>query len=83
LLNVESYDIDDFDADRQLKNVDDWVSDEYMAQLTEKHPSKVSKAMAVEVNHLSLCKVFNTANPFHRDQPGRLWHHLTILPHRQ
>ena len=80
MLDVESHDIDDFDADRQLENVDDWVSDEYMAQLTEKHPSKVSEAMAVEVNHLSLRKVFNTANPFRRDQPGRLWCYLTILP---
>ena len=78
-LEFESHDFDDFEADRQLEEADDWVNDEYTAQLTEKHLSKVSETMAVEVNPPSFRKGFNT-NFVHRDRRGRIQLPLMALP---
>ena len=42
--------LDDFNVGNNAENVDDWVSDEHIVELSRKNPSKISEAMAIEVN---------------------------------
>jgi hypothetical protein len=42
--------VDDFNVGNNAKNVDDWVCDEHIAELSHKNPSKISEAMAIEVS---------------------------------
>ena len=54
--------LDDFNVDDNAENVDEWVSDLHIVNLSQKHPSKISEAMAVEVNSM-LYVVPNDVNP--------------------
>ena len=45
--------LDDFNVGNNAENVDDWVSDEHITELSRKNPSKISEAMAIEVNSAS------------------------------
>ena len=74
-LEFESHDFNDFEADRQLKEADDWVNDEYTAQLTEKHLQDHGS----QGKSPSFHKGFNT-NFVHRDQCGRIQLPLMALP---
>ena len=42
--------LNDFNVGNNAEDVDDWVSDEHIVELSHKNPSKISKAMAIEVN---------------------------------
>ena len=42
--------LNDFNVDKTAENVDDWVSDSHIMELSQKNPSKISKVMAMEVN---------------------------------
>ena len=45
--------LDDFIVDSNVENVDDWVSDKHIIELSCMNPSKNSEAMATKVNLLS------------------------------
>ena len=45
--------LDDFNVGNNAENVDDWVSDKHITELLCKNPSKISEAMAIEVNSAS------------------------------
>ena len=49
LLDSDLHMLDDFD-DSHVENVDDWVNDQHIVKLAQKDPSKISKAMALEVS---------------------------------
>lgn len=40
--------LDDFNVDDNVENVDDWVSDKQITELSRKNPSKLTKTMALE-----------------------------------
>jgi hypothetical protein len=42
--------LDDFNVDGNIESEDDWFGDQYNVQLSQKNPSKVSKAMTIEVS---------------------------------
>ena len=42
--------LDDFNADENTENMDDWLDEQQIVELTQKNPSKISEAMAVEVS---------------------------------
>ena len=52
-LNTNSDTLDDFNADRNAENMNDWLDKQQIVELTQKNPSKISKAMAVEVRLLA------------------------------
>ena len=51
-LDPDPHMLDDFNVDNDVENVDDWVSDKRIVELSQKNTSKVSKAMAIEVSSL-------------------------------
>jgi len=44
--------LDDFDVNTNVENADDWISKQSIVGLSCKNTSKVSKAMAIEVDSL-------------------------------
>ena len=44
--------LDDFDVDTNVENVDDWISEQHIVELSCKNTSKFSEEMAIEVNSL-------------------------------
>ena len=42
----------DFNVDGNAENVEDWVNDSEIVELSRKNPSKISKAMAMEVSSM-------------------------------
>ena len=53
--------LDDFNVNENAENMDEWVSDLHMVELSQKCPSKISEAMLIEVN-LMLYVVLNDVN---------------------
>jgi hypothetical protein len=50
LPDLDPYLLDDFNVDSSAENVDDWVSDKRIIELSCKNPSKITEMMAIEVN---------------------------------
>jgi len=46
--------LDDFNVDGGVENEDDWFNDQHVVEDSHKNSSKISEAMALEVNSLSL-----------------------------
>lgn len=44
--------LDDFNVDGHVENGDDWFSDEQVTEVSRKNPSKLTKAIAIEVSSL-------------------------------
>jgi len=42
--------LDDFNVDGNIESADDWFGDEPIVELSQKNPSKISKAMTIEVS---------------------------------
>jgi len=52
LLDLDPDMLDDFNVDGHLENVNDWISDNQITELSRKNPSKLTKTIAIEVNLL-------------------------------
>ena len=52
LLDPDPHMLDDFNVDNDVEDVDDWVSDKHIVELSQKNTSKISEAMAIEVSSL-------------------------------
>ena len=50
LPDLDPYLLDDFNLDSNAENVDDWVSDKHIIELSCKNPLKITETMAIEVN---------------------------------
>jgi len=53
IVGFPAYMHDDFNVNGNADNVDEWVSDHDIIELSHKNPSKVSAAIASEVNSMS------------------------------
>ncbi len=52
LVDPDLHTLDDFNVDGNIETADDWFSDQHIVELSQKNPTKVSEAMAIEVNLL-------------------------------
>ena len=75
-LNTNPDTLDDFNADRNAENMDDWLDEQQIVELTQKNPSKISEAMAVEVSLLAAFP--KDVNTVFSQRPT--WDHMGLIP---
>ena len=68
--------LNNFNADKNAENMDDWLDEQQIIELTQKNLSKISEAMAVEI---SLLAAFSKeVNTVFSQRPT--WNHMGLIP---